>query len=314
VDARVLLGANLGEASGAEGDDAGAQAGGVVDQGGDVEAVAVRRDAGETRQTAAEQGDRAVVVAPLEVEQPDTNLQDPLVQLADRPRLGSPELLEHLVLVEVLAGIEQLDPADEQRWRRIGRHCHARTLSSRAMAFADADIAYVQYDAGTIQRTVAEMGAAIARDYKGRTPVIVSVLKGATPLIADLARAIDGAVELDFIGVTSFGPAARDSGVVRLTMDLTRSIERRDVLLIEDVVDTGLTLAYVLKVLRTRRPASLAVGTLLDKRARRLIDVDLRYRGLEAPDSFYVGYGLDYRQRYRNLPYIGVLRPELLGR
>jgi len=165
-----------------------------------------------------------------------------------------------------------------------------------------------------IAARLAELGRAIADDYRDRQPVIVSVLKGATPLVADLARAIDAPIELDCIAVTSFGPSARDSGVVRFTKDLDRSIERRDGLLIEDVVDTGLTLAYVLRTLRARRPASLAVGTLLDKRARRLIDVDLRYRGFEAPDAFYVGYGLDYRQRYRNLPYIGVLRPELLHR
>ena len=125
---------------------------------------------------------------------------------------------------------------------------------------------------------------------------------------------VDAPIELDFIAVSSFGPQTRASGVVRLTKDLDASIERRDVLLIEDVVDTGLTLAYVLRVLRTRRPASLAVGTLLDKRARRLIDTELRYVGFEASDAFFVGYGLDFRQRYRNLPYIGVLRPELLQR
>jgi hypoxanthine phosphoribosyltransferase len=182
------------------------------------------------------------------------------------------------------------------------------------MGYADADIAYVQYDAETIRARVLALAAEIERDYADRSPVIVSVLKGATPLVADLSRALSGAVELDFIGITSFGPSVRDSGVVRLTKDLDRSIEQRDVLLIEDVVDTGLTLAYVLRVLRTRRPASLAVGTLLDKRARRLVDTDLRYVGFEASDAFYVGYGLDFRQRYRNLPYIGVLRPELLPR
>ena len=182
------------------------------------------------------------------------------------------------------------------------------------MAFADAEIAYVQYDAAAIRRRVAELGEAIGRDYADRCPVIVSVLKGATPLVADLARAIETPVELDFIAVTSFGPSARDSGVVRFTKDLDRSIEQRDVLLIEDVVDTGLTLAYVLRTLRARRPASLAVGALLDKRARRLVDLELRYRGFDAPDAFYVGYGLDFRQRYRNLPYIGVLRPDVLHR
>jgi len=179
----------------------------------------------------------------------------------------------------------------------------------KRLSFADPDILSVRYDAETIQRRVAELGQAIARDYAGRAPVLVSVLKGATPLIADLSRAIDGPVELEFIAVSGYGP----SGVARLVKDLDRSIEGRDVLLMEDIVDTGLTLAYLLKVLRTRRPASLTVGTLIDKPARRLADVELRYCGFEAGDAFYVGYGLDFRQRYRNLPYIGVLRPEVVG-
>jgi hypoxanthine phosphoribosyltransferase len=179
----------------------------------------------------------------------------------------------------------------------------------KRLSFADRDILRVRYDAETIQRRVAELGQAITRDYAGRPPVLVSVLKGATPLIADLARAIDGPVELEFIAVSSYGR----SGVARLIMDLDRPIEGRHVLVMEDVVDTGLTLAYLLKTLRARRPASLTVGTLVDKPARRLADVELRYRGFEAEDAFYVGYGLDFRQRYRNLPYIGVLRPEVVG-
>jgi hypoxanthine phosphoribosyltransferase len=178
------------------------------------------------------------------------------------------------------------------------------------LAYANSDILLVQWDAETIQRRVAAMAAEITRDYAGESFVLVSVLKGATPLVADLVRAIDGPVEIELIAVSTFGGG---SGAVRLVKDLDRTIEGRHVLLMEDVVDTGLTLAYVLRTLRTRRPASLAVGTLLDKRERRLADVELRYRGFEAPEAFYVGYGLDYRQRYRNLPYIGVLRPELVG-
>jgi len=179
----------------------------------------------------------------------------------------------------------------------------------KRLSFADPDILLVRYDAATIQRRVAELGQAIDRDYAGRAPVLVSVLKGATPLIADLARAIEGPLELEFIAVSGFG----HHGVARLLKDLDRSIEGRDVVLMEDIVDTGLTLAYLLKVLRTRHPASLTVGTLIDKPAHRLADVEIRYRGFEAGDAFYVGYGLDFRQRYRNLPYIGVLRPEVVG-
>jgi hypoxanthine phosphoribosyltransferase len=179
----------------------------------------------------------------------------------------------------------------------------------KRLSFADPDILFVQYDAATIRRRVAELGRAIARDYAGRVPVLVSVLKGATPLIADLVRAIDGPIELEFIAVSAYG----QSGVARLVMDLDRPIEGRDVLLMEDIVDTGLTLAYLLKALRTRRPASLTVGTLIDKPAHRLADLEIRYRGFEGGDAFYVGYGLDFRQRYRNLPYIGVLRPGVVG-
>jgi hypoxanthine phosphoribosyltransferase len=179
----------------------------------------------------------------------------------------------------------------------------------KELSYADPDILQVRYDADRIQARVAELGRAISRDYDGRAPVLVSVLKGATPLIADLARAIEGPVELEFIAVSGYGR----SGVARLVMDLTRPIEGRHVLLMEDIVDTGLTLAYLLKALRARRPASLTVGTLIDKPARRLADLELRYCGFEAEDAFYVGYGLDFRQRYRNLPYIGVLRPSVVG-
>jgi len=172
----------------------------------------------------------------------------------------------------------------------------------------------VVYDAAAIAERVRAMGAEIARDYAGRRPVLVSVLKGATPLVADLSRAIDEAHELDFIAVSSFGPGTPDHGFVRLLKDLDRPVEGRDVVLVEDVVDTGLTLAYVLRVLRTRRPRSLVVGALIDKPAHRFIDIPLQYRGFEAPDAFYVGYGLDFQQRYRNLPFIGVLKPDVLTR
>jgi hypoxanthine phosphoribosyltransferase len=132
--------------------------------------------------------------------------------------------------------------------------------------------------------------------------------------MADLSRAIEIAHELDFIAVSSFGPGSAQHGAVRMLKDLDRSIEGRDVLLVEDVIDTGLTLAYILRVLRTRRPRSLSVGTLLNKPARRFVEIPLQYRGFEAPDAFYVGYGLDLMQRYRNLPFIAVPRPEAVTR
>ncbi|MCL5025696.1 MAG: hypoxanthine phosphoribosyltransferase [Chloroflexi bacterium] len=166
-------------------------------------------------------------------------------------------------------------------------------------------------DAPAIEARVADLGAAISRDYAGTIPLLVGVLRGCIVLMADLLRQITIPVNLDFIAISSYGPTTRSSGVVRIQKDLETSIEGRHVLLIEDIVDTGLTLGYTLRMLRSRKPASLAVGTLLDKPARRLVDIDLKYRCFEIPDKFVVGYGLDFDQLYRNLPFICVLRPEL---
>lgn len=164
-----------------------------------------------------------------------------------------------------------------------------------------------------IESRVRELGAEIARDYAGRDVHVVAVLKGSLMIVADLLRAIDGPVTVDFIAVSSYGPQARESGVVRLIKDLDQPIEGRHVLVVEDVIDTGLTLNYILRSLRSRRPASLEVATLLDKPTRRLIDLPLRYVGFTLPDCFVVGYGLDFRERYRNLPYLATLRPEIFG-
>lgn len=177
--------------------------------------------------------------------------------------------------------------------------------------FAQSQIAEVLIDADTLQARVADLGAAISRDYAGEIPLLVGVLRGCIVLMADLLRHITIPVNLDFIAISSYGPATRSSGVVRIQKDLETSIEGRHVLLLEDIVDTGLTLGYTLRMLRGRNPASLSVGTLLDKPARRLVDVDLKYRCFEIPDKFVVGYGLDFNQLYRNLPFICVLRPEL---
>jgi hypoxanthine phosphoribosyltransferase len=175
------------------------------------------------------------------------------------------------------------------------------------------DIAAILLDRQSIQTRVRELGAAISRDYAGRAPLLVGVLRGTVVFLADLLRAIDIHVAVDFIAITSYGPSTHDSGVVRFLKDLDESIEGRDVILVEDIVDTGLTLRYILRNLRGRKPASLAICTLLDKRARRLVDVDLQYVGFEISDAFVVGYGLDYRQLYRNLPFICVLKPEVYG-
>jgi hypoxanthine phosphoribosyltransferase len=161
--------------------------------------------------------------------------------------------------------------------------------------------------ADAIAGRVEALGRAIARDYADRTPVLVGVLKGAVVFLADLMRAIDGPVECDFIAVSSYGASTRSSGIVELTKDLSDSIEGRDVVIVEDIVDTGRTLAYLIRNLETRQPRSLRVCALLDKVARREVAVPLAYVGFTVPDEFVVGYGLDYAGLHRNLPYLGVL-------
>jgi hypoxanthine phosphoribosyltransferase len=162
-----------------------------------------------------------------------------------------------------------------------------------------------------ITAKVKELGEAISRDYDGLFPIIVGVLRGSAMLVADLIRNIEIPIVVDFVSVSSYGPATRSTGVVRILKDLDLSIEGRHVLIVEDIIDTGLTLNYILRMLRVRKPASLEVGTLLNKPARRLVDVRLKYTGFDLPDKFVVGYGLDYAQKYRNLPFICVLKPEI---
>ncbi|HWR98055.1 MAG TPA: hypoxanthine phosphoribosyltransferase [Candidatus Methanoperedens sp.] len=152
-----------------------------------------------------------------------------------------------------------------------------------------------------LRRRVRELGAEISRDYAGRTPVLVSVLKGSFVFLADLAREITVPVNVDFMAITRYG-AGRRGGAVRIEKDLDILIAGRDVLVVEDIVDTGLTLGYLVKNLGARDPATLAVCTLLDRRARRLTKLPIRYVGFEVPDGFLVGYGLDHREVYRNLP------------
>lgn len=145
---------------------------------------------------------------------------------------------------------------------------------------------------------VAELGEEISRDYEGRQPVLLGVLKGAVPFLADLCRHLSPEIEIDFLSLTRFGKEGR----VGISVDSGTSLVGRDVLVVEDIVDTGLALSYMLSLLETRRPASLATATLLDKRTRRIVDVDLDYRGFEVGDEFLLGYGLDWEGRYRNLP------------
>lgn len=181
-------------------------------------------------------------------------------------------------------------------------------------AFVHNDIQEVLFTQEDLARRVGEIGAAITRDYAsaaGDGIVLVSVLRGAAIFMADLARAIELPIEMDYMAISSYGNGAKSSGVVRILKDLTSEIEGRHVIVAEDILDSGLTLKYLLKNLSSRNPASIAVATLLRKKTEAQADIDCRYVGFECPDEFIVGYGLDYAERYRNLPYIGILRPEL---
>lgn len=165
--------------------------------------------------------------------------------------------------------------------------------------------------ADQIEARVLELGAAISRDYEGCRPLLVGVLKGVFPFMADLIRSITIPVEVDFLAIASYSPDTRQRGVVRLQKDLEQPISGRHILFVEDVVDTGLTLHYVLNQLRSRDPASLHVCTMFDKGIRRLIKLPIRYKGFDLPDRFVVGYGLDYRELYRNLPFVGLLKADV---
>jgi len=169
-------------------------------------------------------------------------------------------------------------------------------------------------EAQELQRRVAELGEEISRDYAGRELFMMGVLKGAVFFVADLMRHIEVACELDFMAVSSYGSLTDSSGVVRILKDLDSSIEGKDVLIVEDIVDSGLTLNYLLRNLRARAPRSLEVCALLVKPARRKIDLPIRYVGFEIPNRFVVGYGLDLDQRYRNLPHVAAVEPESAAR
>jgi hypoxanthine phosphoribosyltransferase len=172
---------------------------------------------------------------------------------------------------------------------------------------AASEIGEVLIDAQALQKRVAELGQDISRDYAGRSLLLVGVLKGAVFFLSDLMRFIDIPVEVDFMAVASYGSATDSSGVVRILKDLDVVIEGRDVLIVEDIVDSGLTLQYLLRNLGSRDPATLEVCALLTKPERRKVDLPTRYVGFEIPDRFVVGYGLDFAERHRNLPYVAAL-------
>lgn len=177
------------------------------------------------------------------------------------------------------------------------------------------DIAEVLFTEQEIADRVREMGGATTRDYADAARdggiVLVSVLRGAAIFMADLARKIELPLEMDYMAISSYGNGAKSSGVVRILKDLSSEIEGRHVIVAEDILDSGLTLKYLLKNLSSRNPASLEVATLLRKQTLAQAKIDCRYVGFECPDEFIVGYGLDFAERYRNLPYIGILKPEL---
>jgi hypoxanthine phosphoribosyltransferase len=185
---------------------------------------------------------------------------------------------------------------------------HATALNER---FSNLGTILISGD--QIQRRVRELGAQISREYSGTVPILVTVLRGGIVFLADLMRAMDIDHEIDFMAVSSYGKGTQSSGVVRILSDLNMNIQGRDVLIVEDIVDTGLTLAYIRENLETRQPASLRICALLDKKARRATSVHVEYVGFEIPDKFVVGYGLDFAERYRNLPHIVALNEAASG-
>ncbi len=173
------------------------------------------------------------------------------------------------------------------------------------------DIAKVLVSEGDIRERIAALGKQISADYKGREPLFVGVLKGCFIFMADLVRACDIKCTVDFMVVSSYGAGTVSSGAVEIVKDLSQDIAGRDIIIVEDILDSGNTLSYLEKIMTARNPASIRIVTLMDKPERRTADVKADYVGFTIPDAFVVGYGLDFDQRYRNLPYIGVLKPEV---
>ena len=173
------------------------------------------------------------------------------------------------------------------------------------------DIKQILLTEEQLQEKVKELGKQITADYKGRTPLVICVLKGAFIFMSDLVKQIEIPIEIDFMAVSSYGNSTKSTGVVKIIKDLDASVEGRDVLIVEDIIDSGLTLSYLIDVLERRNALSVAVVTLLDKPERRSVDLEVEYKGFVLPDEFVVGYGLDYAEKYRNLPYIGILKPEI---
>lgn len=172
------------------------------------------------------------------------------------------------------------------------------------------DLETVLYTREQIAEGVKQLGKKIAEDYQGKELVMICILKGATPFFADLIREIDLPLTIEFMVVSSYGASTKSSGEVRLVKDLDHSVQGKDVLIVEDIVDTGMTLSYLKKLLQGRNTASVAIASLLDKPSRRKVELEVEYTCFQIPDAFVVGYGLDFNEHYRNLPDIGILSPE----
>jgi hypoxanthine phosphoribosyltransferase len=173
------------------------------------------------------------------------------------------------------------------------------------------DIQEILYTEEEIKAKVKELGRRLSEDYKDLNPLCICVLKGAAPFMTDLVRSMDIPLEMDFMAVSSYGASTKSSGVVRIIKDLDASVEGRHVIIVEDIIDSGLTLSHLIDLLRHRNAASIKVVTLLDKPGRRTVDLKPDYCGFTIPDAFVVGYGLDYAEKYRNLPYIGILKEKV---
>jgi hypoxanthine phosphoribosyltransferase len=169
----------------------------------------------------------------------------------------------------------------------------------------------VLIESSDLSKRVKELADQISTDYAGKNPLLVGILKGAFVFLSDLMRNVSIPVHVDFMQVSSYGSGTESSGIVKILKDLDISVEDRHVIIVEDIVDTGITMKHLMELLSARKPASLAVCTLLNKAERRLVDVDIKYVGFEIPNAFVVGYGLDYAEYYRNLPYIGILQPQV---
>jgi hypoxanthine phosphoribosyltransferase len=176
------------------------------------------------------------------------------------------------------------------------------------------DVGHILYSQEDLAGIVCRLGAEVRRDYEGKNPILISVLKGAFIFMADLSREIGIDGEIEFLGVSSYGAGSSSSGQVQIIKDLSMNVEGRHLLVVEDILDSGRTLQYIMEILTMRRPASIKLCTLLDKPDRRAVPIKADYIGAEIPDEFVVGYGLDYAERYRCLPYIGVLKREVYNK